>query len=1339
MKLTKFTNKKIWSKPQIKIRNIVIIFISIFIWFGAISVFAQTPSLQIFTTLTNAIQTIQRIIITNDTNIPLYDINYNSKWWISINLDKLDSEMKKTTQNMPNNRWVVWIDTNKKNLIIIPQNQFSWWWGGINTTVWWRDYILWSNKIVQSFWWLWFGFDALWSFQIDSLAADPSLPLDPLATDRCVYVDNNWSLYAGECLSSYDACLTDPTLCELDPDICTTDPTLCGDICTTDPTLCGDPCLTNPTLCELDPDICTTDPTLCEDICTTDPELCGILWDNLWDHIAMQNIQLWLNWIVYSDLENWESSTDWIFFTESGNVAIWDYLNNLYQYWAKLMIDWDIRIWWSALDDCTPEKEGSIRYVDWCFQACDNFWDNSRVDVAWVGCAANIVRENYCEWNVPTNSIPTAVTQDSTQSRNYDIQPWICTFVCQAWYKYNWATCNWEWFSGTTINNVTWLVQNIINNMTWLTISNITWLVQNIINNMTWLTISNITWLVQNIINNMTWLTISNITWLVQNIVNNMTLSWDNLWNHLATTWLKLNNNRLSNDWDSEWIIVNNSWFVWIWISNPNNTIQVKDLINFNWNNTFLWYQAWLSYIDTMYDYLTAIWHQALFSNTTWFANTAIWHIALYSNTVGWWNTAVWHMSLHDNIIWWYNTAVWIFSLRANIWDRNTAIWDSALERNTSWSQNTAIWVAALYWNIIWNYNTAIWMNALVRNKKWDYNTAIWVAALYWNTSWSDNTAIWKFALFTNISWSDNTAIWAETLINNTWWQYNTAIWSHAGRFSSWSYNVFIWNEAWYNETWNSKLYIANSQSSTLIYWDFHNKKVGINTTSPTDALDVSWSIRSRNLVWNWDRCLYTNSNWVILATWNCNIITQANWTSSWDNLWNHTATTWLKLNNNRISNDWDNEWIIVDNSGNVLFSKSSTTWLWTRFMRLPWKSALRVGTLNSSTREETNIWNNSVVFWKNNKVQSTWSSILWWLTNRIWGIYSDFSSIVWWELNFIMSHHAIIWGWYRNNLFGDYSIIWWWYMNTWVWLYTTIWWGNYNSTMWQSTTIWWWANNNTQWINSTIWWWESNNTQWINSTIWWWSSNRWIWSWSTIWWWIWNAWAWFISLVWWWQWNRAKWNYSSVVWWYSNTSNWTWTIIWWWWANTITWNFWVIWWWNINKILWDFWVIWWWISNSMIWNYWFIWWGRSNKIYSWDYWVIIWWTSNTLTWNYSIILWWSNNSVNWIYSVAAWRLAQVNHDYTALFNLSTATTFSSAKSGTFLVNAPNWVWINTNNPQATLEVNSLLRLTPVQFAPVQCNNNTRWSIYYTNTSNNLCLCKWNERVAIPSWTCPTN
>ena len=112
------------------------------------------------------------------------------------------------------------------------------------------------------------------------------------------------------------------------------------------------------------------------------------------------------------------------------------------------------------------------------------------------------------------------------------------------------------------------------------------------------------------------------------------------------------------------------------------------------------------------------------------------------------------------------------------------------------------------------------------------------------NSEGSYNIAIGNSALQTNETGNNNIAIGDSSLLTNQAGQYNVSIGSEAGtNLTSGSYNVFIGFQAGYDiTTEENKLFISNSKTNNLIYGEFDNGRVGINTTGVTNALHVSAS-----------------------------------------------------------------------------------------------------------------------------------------------------------------------------------------------------------------------------------------------------------------------------------------------------------------------------------------------------------------------------------------------------------------------------------------------------------------------------------------------------------------
>ena len=147
---------------------------------------------------------------------------------------------------------------------------------------------------------------------------------------------------------------------------------------------------------------------------------------------------------------------------------------------------------------------------------------------------------------------------------------------------------------------------------------------------------------------------------------------------------------------------------VGIGTATPNNTIQVKDLINFNntLTATLIGYQAGNALTTGLES--TFIGNQAGLSNTGGDYNTAVGSIALATNTNGGYNTVVGRGAMANSTTGSYNTAVGFL----------------ALLNNTGGMENVGIGVNALSANANGNKNVALGRNALVASYG-DNNIAI--------------------------------------------------------------------------------------------------------------------------------------------------------------------------------------------------------------------------------------------------------------------------------------------------------------------------------------------------------------------------------------------------------------------------------------------------------------------------------------------------------------------------------------------------------------------------------------------------------------------------------------
>lgn len=187
-------------------------------------------------------------------------------------------------------------------------------------------------------------------------------------------------------------------------------------------------------------------------------------------------------------------------------------------------------------------------------------------------------------------------------------------------------------------------------------------------------------------------------------------------------------------------------------------------------------------------------------------------------------NIAIGFNKILDSNIGAQNIAIGSSSLQTNEGTNNISIGYDNLLINTSGNSNVAIGNLSLSNNLTGNNNFSFGNTNLQSLESGDDNISIGRANLNSLISGTGNIAIGSNALSSNTGGTDNIAIGFGTLSDNIGGSRNIAIGFNAGK----------------NETGSDKLYIANSNSSTLIYGELDNGKVGINTTSPTNAFHVS-------------------------------------------------------------------------------------------------------------------------------------------------------------------------------------------------------------------------------------------------------------------------------------------------------------------------------------------------------------------------------------------------------------------------------------------------------------------------------------------------------------------
>ena len=215
-----------------------------------------------------------------------------------------------------------------------------------------------------------------------------------------------------------------------------------------------------------------------------------------------------------------------------------------------------------------------------------------------------------------------------------------------------------------------------------------------------------------------------------------------------------------------------------------------------------------------------------------------------------------------------------------------------------------------------------------------------------------------------------------------------------------------------------------------------------------------------------------------------------------------------------------------------------------------------------------------------------------------------------------------------------------------------------------------------------------SNTITGTDSSIWWWDSNH-----------LYGSW----SFIWWGQTNSLQWDNSVIVWWgiknqIINGNN---SFIgggWWWSATT-----------NGNVINWaDY--------SSIVWGY-------SNKIYNTQYGFIWGGESNSITWlsNDSVIPGWENNKIqDATNSFAAWIKAKIiGYTYTFVRNSDENNDFLAWRNNSFLISVPfvwggqspqGWVGINTNNPQAALDVSGDILWQSILWQSIRLTKDNAWT-----------------------------
>ena len=298
--------------------------------------------------------------------------------------------------------------------------------------------------------------------------------------------------------------------------------------------------------------------------------------------------------------------------------------------------------------------------------------------------------------------------------------------------------------------------------------------------------------------------------------------------------------------------------------------------------------------VNTSGNWNTATGYQALYDNTTGALNTATGLNALFRNTTGEWNTATGVQALVTNTIGARNTSSGINSMYYNtIGNDNTAYGVQALQSNTTGNNNTAIGKSALFANTTGSNNTAIGNGADVLSAGLTNATAIGNGAIVStdNTIKLGNAAVTSVVTSGTISAtgftgpltgnaSTATKLAAAKNINGVAFDGSAdiTIAANAGTLtgtilasnivtSSLSGVGTITSGTWSGTTIavanggtgltsisSGQIPFGNGTSSlgtsSNLFWDNTNSRLGIGTISPATKLEVNGSFKAGGLVY---------------------------------------------------------------------------------------------------------------------------------------------------------------------------------------------------------------------------------------------------------------------------------------------------------------------------------------------------------------------------------------------------------------------------------------------------------------------------------------------------------
>ena len=238
-----------------------------------------------------------------------------------------------------------------------------------------------------------------------------------------------------------------------------------------------------------------------------------------------------------------------------------------------------------------------------------------------------------------------------------------------------------------------------------------------------------------------------------------------------------------------------------------------------------------------------AVGFQALASNVRQGGLTAIGGEALASSVVGTFDTAVGFNALSSLTGGINDTAVGNAALLNALGSQNTAIGAYSQASSTNGTNNTSIGWGALASNISGSNNNAFGSAAMQSSTGGNNNEAFGDLTLNSLTTGSNNIMVGDSAGTNVAGGNGNVGIGSLALGTLANGNYNTAVGYNAGFASAGSGNVFLGNNAGYLANASNTLYIANAAGTPLIYGDFAGNRVGINTTTPSQAFSVQGNI----------------------------------------------------------------------------------------------------------------------------------------------------------------------------------------------------------------------------------------------------------------------------------------------------------------------------------------------------------------------------------------------------------------------------------------------------------------------------------------------------------------